>query len=49
MILEIAQIDVWPGMEVEFEAGVAKAAPMFRCAEAVPGLALLIFQDTCRA
>ncbi len=27
MILEIAQIDVKPGMESEFEAGVKKAAP----------------------
>ena len=30
MILEIAQIDVKPGMEAEFEAGVAKAAPVFK-------------------
>ena len=28
MILEIAQIDVKPGMEAEFESGVAKAAPL---------------------
>ena len=27
MILEIAQIDVKPGMEAEFEAGVKKARP----------------------
>ncbi len=33
MILEIAQIDVKPGMEAEFEAGVAKAVPLFRRAE----------------
>ena len=30
MILEIAQIDVKPGMEAEFEAGVAKATPLFK-------------------
>ena len=28
MILEIAQIDVKPGMEAEFEAGVKKATPI---------------------
>ena len=33
MILEIAQIDVKPGMEAEFEAGVAKAIPIFRRAK----------------
>jgi heme-degrading monooxygenase HmoA len=33
MILEIAQIDVKPGMEAEFESGVAKAAPLFRRAK----------------
>ncbi|WP_230532098.1 antibiotic biosynthesis monooxygenase family protein [Microvirga roseola] len=30
MILEIAQIDVKPGMEAEFESAVAKAAPLFQ-------------------
>ena len=30
MILEIAQIDVKPGLEAEFEAGVKKAAPIFK-------------------
>ena len=30
MVLEIAQIDIKPGMEAEFEAGVAKAAPIFK-------------------
>ena len=40
MILEIAQIDVKPGMEAEFEAGVAKAAPVFRRAKGCSGLAL---------
>jgi quinol monooxygenase YgiN len=33
MILEIAQIDIKPGMEAEFESGVAKAAPVFRRAK----------------
>src|SRR5258708_35162512 len=40
MVLEIAQIDVKPGMEAEFEAGVAKAAPVFRRAKGCTGLAL---------
>ena len=30
MILEIAQIDVKPGLEAEFEANVANAAPLFQ-------------------
>ena len=33
MVLEIAQIDVKPGMEQDFEAGVAKAVPIFRRAK----------------
>ena len=33
MVLEIAQIDVKPGMEQDFEAGVAKAIPIFRRAK----------------
>ena len=33
MILEIAQIDVKPGLEAEFEAGVSKAAPIFQRAK----------------
>lgn len=40
MILEIAQIDVTPGMEAEFEAGVAKAAPIFRRAKGCRGMTL---------
>jgi len=40
MITEIAQIDVKPGMEAEFEAGVAKAAPVFKRAKGCRGLAL---------
>jgi heme-degrading monooxygenase HmoA len=33
MFLEIAQIDIKPGMEAEFEAGVGKAAPLFKRAK----------------
>jgi heme-degrading monooxygenase HmoA len=33
MILEIAQIDVKPGMEAEFETGLKKAAPIFKRAK----------------
>src|SRR5215467_7219488 len=33
MILEIAQIDIKPGMESEFETGVKKAAPIFKRAK----------------
>ncbi len=33
MILEIAQIDVKPGMEAAFEEGVAEAVPLFRAAK----------------
>lgn len=33
MVLEIAQIDVKPGLEPEFEAAVAKAAPLFQRAK----------------
>jgi heme-degrading monooxygenase HmoA len=33
MILEIAQIDVKPGSESEFESGVAQAVPLFQCAK----------------
>jgi quinol monooxygenase YgiN len=40
MVLEIAQIDVKPGMEAEFEAGVAMAAPLFRRAEGCTAMAL---------
>ena len=40
MILEIAQIDVKPGMEADFEAGVAKAAPVFRRAKGCTGMVL---------
>ena len=40
MILEIAQIDVKPGTEKEFEAGVNKAAPLFKRANGCRGLSL---------
>ena len=40
MILEIAQIDVKPGMEAEFEAGVARAAPVFQRARGCRGMEL---------
>jgi heme-degrading monooxygenase HmoA len=40
MILEIAQVDVKPGLEPEFEANVAKAAPLFKRAKGCKGLAL---------
>ena len=40
MFLEIAQIDVKPGLEAEFEAGVGKAAPLFRRAKGCQSLSL---------
>jgi heme-degrading monooxygenase HmoA len=40
MILEIAQIDVKPGMEAEFETGVAKATPLFVRAKGCKGMEL---------
>ena len=40
MILEIAQIDVKPGREAEFEAGVVKATPLFERAKGCRGLEL---------
>ena len=41
MILEVAQIDVKPGMEDEFEAGVSKAVPIFRRAKGCKGMELM--------
>ncbi|MDO9020466.1 MAG: antibiotic biosynthesis monooxygenase [Pseudolabrys sp.] len=41
MITEIAQIDVKPGMEKEFEAGVAKAAPLFQRAKGCRAMRLM--------
>jgi len=40
MITEIAAIDVKPGMEAEFEAGVAKAAPFFKRAKGCHGMSI---------
>jgi heme-degrading monooxygenase HmoA len=40
MIMEIAQIDVKPGMEERFEAGVRAAAPVFKRAKGCRGMAL---------
>jgi heme-degrading monooxygenase HmoA len=45
MILEIAQIDVKPGMEADFEAGVRNAAPLFKRAKGCLGLALQRSQE----
>jgi heme-degrading monooxygenase HmoA len=40
MILEIAQIDVKPGMEAAFESGVSKAVPIFQRAKGCKGMSL---------
>ena len=40
MVLEIAQIDVKPGMESDFEAGVAKAVPIFQRAKGCKAMEL---------
>jgi quinol monooxygenase YgiN len=40
MVVEIAQIEVKPGMEAEFEAGVKKAAPLFQRAKGCSGMEL---------
>jgi heme-degrading monooxygenase HmoA len=40
MVLEIAQIDVKPGMESEFEAGANKAVPLFQRAKGCKGMEL---------
>ena len=40
MITEIAQIDVKPGLESEFEAAVKKAAPLFKRAKGCRGMEL---------
>jgi quinol monooxygenase YgiN len=41
MVLEIAQIDVKPGMELDFEAGVAKAVTLFRRAKGCASVKLM--------
>ena len=40
MFLEIAQIDIKPGQEAEFEAGVAKAAQYFKRAKGCKAMSL---------
>jgi heme-degrading monooxygenase HmoA len=40
MVTEIAQIEVKPGMEAEFESGVAKAAPLFKRAKGCTAMRL---------
>jgi heme-degrading monooxygenase HmoA len=40
MILEIAQIDVKPGLEPEFERGVDRAKPLFQRAKGCHGMEL---------
>lgn len=40
MVLEIAQIDVKPGMEQEFEAAVKEAVPLFQRAKGCRGMEL---------
>lgn len=40
MILEIAQIDVKPGLESAFEEGVRKAEPLFKRAKGCRGMEL---------
>jgi len=40
MITEIVQIDIKPGMEAEYEAGIRKALPLFQRAKGCKGLVL---------
>ncbi len=40
MFLEIAQVDIKPGLESEFEAGAAKAAPYFKRAKGCKAMSL---------
>ena len=41
MVTEIAQIEVKPGMESEFEAGVQKAKPIFLRSKGCKGVSLV--------
>ena len=41
MLFEIARIQIKPGMEADFERGVAQALPLFRRARGCTGLRLL--------
>ena len=45
MILEIAQIDVTPGQEADFEAGVQKAVPLFKRARGCKAMTLQRSQE----
>jgi len=40
MIMEIAHIEIKPGMESDFEAGVKMAAPIFKRAKGCMGMSL---------
>jgi heme-degrading monooxygenase HmoA len=40
MIMEIAQIDIMPGMEAQFEAGVKAATPIFKRAKGCSAMML---------
>ena len=40
MILEIAQIEIKPGMEADFETGVKNAGPIFKRAKGCKGMTL---------
>ena len=40
MIMEIAHIEIKPGMENDFEAGVKNAAPVFKRAKGCKGMTL---------
>jgi len=46
MILEIAQIEVKPGMEKDFEAGVKTAVPIFKRAKGCQGVRLMRSHET---
>jgi heme-degrading monooxygenase HmoA len=46
MILEIAAITVKPGLEKDFEAGVAKAVPAFESAKGCHGMELVRSHET---
>ncbi len=46
MILEIAQIDIKPGMETAFETGVKKAGPIFKRAKGCTGMTLQRSHET---
>jgi heme-degrading monooxygenase HmoA len=41
VVLEIAQVDIKPGLEQEFEEGVRRAAPLFRRAKGCEAMKLM--------